>query len=148
MYPCFRKNDVYIFVLSMETPQDLFMTILRHLDTLNWRMVYSVSFDFQMKHVWDSCESIYVYQLKRVWQNSAYDKTYGEWLWETCTRLIVFDIIVINNGIATDLSHWGRDKMAANHQRTSSNAFSWMKCEISVRCHWSFAPKGPIICQH
>ena len=54
------------------------MTILRHLDTLNWRMVYSVSFDFQMEHVWDSCESIYVYQLKRVLQNSAYDKTYGE----------------------------------------------------------------------
>ena len=36
------------------------------------------------------------------------------------------------------LTHWGRDKMAAIFQTTSSNAFSWMKVyEFRLRFHWS-----------
>ena len=36
------------------------------------------------------------------------------------------------------LTHWGRGKMAAISQTTSSNAFSWMKVyEFRLRFHWS-----------
>ena len=36
------------------------------------------------------------------------------------------------------LTHWGRGKMAAIFQATSSNAFSWMKVyEFRLRFHWS-----------
>ena len=37
-----------------------------------------------------------------------------------------------------DLTHWGRDKMAAVSQTTFSNAFSWMKIfEFRLKFHWS-----------
>ena len=37
-----------------------------------------------------------------------------------------------------DLTHWGRDKMAAFSQTTLSNAFSWMKIlEFKLKIHWS-----------
>ena len=37
------------------------------------------------------------------------------------------------------LTHWGRGKMTAIFQRTSSNAFSWMKVyEFRSRFHWSW----------
>ena len=36
------------------------------------------------------------------------------------------------------LTHWGRDKMAAISQTRFSNAFSWMEmCEFRSRFHWS-----------
>ena len=38
------------------------------------------------------------------------------------------------------ISHWRRDKMAANYQTTFSNAFFWMKIYNSLK----FVPKGPI----
>ena len=35
------------------------------------------------------------------------------------------------------LTHWGRDKMAANFLMTFSNAFSWMKiCAFWLKYHW------------
>ena len=40
-----------------------------------------------------------------------------------------------------DLTHWGRDKMAAISQTTLSNAFSWMKMlEFWLKFHWSLFP--------
>ena len=37
-----------------------------------------------------------------------------------------------------ELTHWGRDKMAAIFQTTFSNAFSWMKMhEFCLRFHWT-----------
>ena len=37
-----------------------------------------------------------------------------------------------------ELTHWGRDKMAAFSQTTLSNAFSWMKIiEFRLEIHWS-----------
>ena len=39
------------------------------------------------------------------------------------------------------LTHWSRDKMAANFQTTFSNAFSWMKmCNFLLRFHWNLFP--------
>ena len=39
---------------------------------------------------------------------------------------------------ATELTHWGRDKMVDIFQTTFSNAFSWMKMhEFRLRFHWS-----------
>ena len=42
-----------------------------------------------------------------------------------------------------ELTHWGRDKMAAVSQTTLSNAFSWMKM-LEFRLRFKFVPKGPI----
>ena len=42
------------------------------------------------------------------------------------------------------LRYWGRNKMAATYQTTFSNAFSWMKCLVSVKISLKFVPKGPI----
>ena len=40
-----------------------------------------------------------------------------------------------------DLTHWGRDKMAAIFQTTIWNAFSWMKMyEFRLRFHWNLFP--------
>ena len=37
-----------------------------------------------------------------------------------------------------NLTHWGRDKMAAISQTTFSSAFSWMKMfELRLKFHWS-----------
>ena len=37
-----------------------------------------------------------------------------------------------------DLTHWGRDKMAAVFQPTYSNGFSWMKLyEFRLKFHWN-----------
>ena len=48
------------------------------------------------------------------------------------------------------LSHWGRDKMAAIFQKTFSNAFSWMKMfKFRLRFHWSLFPRVQLtIFQH
>ena len=43
------------------------------------------------------------------------------------------------------VTHWGRDKMAAKSQTTSSNAFSWMKMyEFLLKISLKFVPRGPI----
>ena len=49
-----------------------------------------------------------------------------------------------------ELTHWGRDKMAAIFQTTFSNAFSWMKMfKFRLRFHWSLFPRVQlIILQH
>ena len=44
----------------------------------------------------------------------------------------------------TELTHWGRDKMAAMFQTTFSNAFWWMKKNGSIKIPLKFVPKGPI----
>ena len=45
-----------------------------------------------------------------------------------------------------DLTHWGRDKMAAIFQTTVSNAFSWMKTFVLwFNFHFKFVPKDPFI---
>ena len=41
-----------------------------------------------------------------------------------------------------DLTHWGRDKMAAIFQTTFSNAFSWMKMHKFRSL--KFVPRGPM----
>ena len=49
-----------------------------------------------------------------------------------------------------ELTHWGRDKMAAFSQTTLSNAFSWMKTlDFRLKIHWSlFLRVQIIIFQH
>ena len=43
------------------------------------------------------------------------------------------------------LTHWGRGKMDAISQTTSSSAFSWMKMfEFRLKISMKFVPKGPI----
>ena len=43
------------------------------------------------------------------------------------------------------LTHWGRDKMAANFTTTFSNAFSRMKiCIFRLLLHWSLFPVAPL----
>ena len=40
------------------------------------------------------------------------------------------------------LTHWDRDKMAANLQTTFSNAFSWIKMyKLRLRFHWNLFPR-------
>ena len=46
--------------------------------------------------------------------------------------------------IYLDLTHWGRDKMAAIFQTTFSNAFSWMKMHEFRKISLKFVPKVPI----
>ena len=42
------------------------------------------------------------------------------------------------NKMAAILTHWGRDKVDAISQTTSSSAFSWMKMfELRLKFHWS-----------
>ena len=57
---------------------------------------------------------------------------------------------VTNFADGTDLTHWGRDKMAANFLTTFSNAFSWMKMyRFRLRFHWSLFPRAQLtIFQH
>ena len=44
-----------------------------------------------------------------------------------------------------ELTHWGRDKMAAIFRTTFSNGFSWMKMyELQTKIPLKFVPKGPI----
>ena len=46
------------------------------------------------------------------------------------------------NHVPEDLTHWGRDKIAAIFQTTFSNAFSWMKMfKFRLRFHWSLCPR-------
>ena len=45
----------------------------------------------------------------------------------------------IGSVLLKQLTHWGRDKMAAIFQTTFENGFSWMKIyEVRLRFHWSF----------
>ena len=54
--------------------------------------------------------------------------------------------LVITATTATYLPHWGRGKMAAIFQTTSSNAFSWMKVyEFRSRFHWSLFLRAQLI---
>ena len=48
------------------------------------------------------------------------------------------------------LTHWGRDKMDAISQTTSSSAFSWMKMfEFRLKCQWSLFLRAQLtIFQH
>ena len=51
---------------------------------------------------------------------------------------LVFAKILTSRG--NELTHWGRDKMAAIFQTTVSNAFSWMKLyEFWLKFHWSLS---------
>ena len=55
--------------------------------------------------------------------------------------IIIIIIIIINATLSwtnADLTHWGRDKMAAIFQTTFTNGFSWMKIyEFRLTFHWS-----------
>ena len=62
------------------------------------------------------------------------------------TWIILFALIILSSyifvlhmwSLRAGLTHWGRDKMNATSQTTSSNAFSWMKMsEFRLRFHWS-----------
>ena len=72
----------------------------------------------------------------------------GCWLHELCYlgELIVIGLrpnsmiycIVSPQMSILQLTHWGRDKMAATSQTTFSNAFSWVKMyEFGLKLHWS-----------
>ena len=50
----------------------------------------------------------------------------------------------IESMVVTQLTHWGRDKMADILQTILSNAFSWMKIWILIKFSLKFVPKGPI----
>ena len=55
----------------------------------------------------------------------------GDWL------SIVFVISHLDLPRTDELTHWGRDKMAAISQTMFSNAFSWMKMyEFRLTFHW------------
>ena len=44
--------------------------------------------------------------------------------------------------VTSELTHWGRDKMAAIFQTTFSNAFSWIKMfEFRLNFHWNLFPR-------
>ena len=64
--------------------------------------------------------------------------------WQAC------DLTTRQCQIPAWLTHWGRDKMAANFLTTFSNAFSWMKIyEFRLRFHWSLFPRVQLtIFQH
>ena len=52
-----------------------------------------------------------------------------------CGRL---QTVLLNSHGLLELTHWGRDKIAAFSQTTHSNAFSWMKIlEFRLKFHWS-----------
>ena len=69
--------------------------------------------------------------------------TYQYWPLRHITKSVAFSDTGWCNGLFsqcynTELTHWGRDKMAAIFQTTFSNAFSWMKMyEFRLRFHWS-----------
>ena len=49
---------------------------------------------------------------------------------------------IVERIVADLLTHWGRDKMTAIFQTTSSNGFSWMKMyEFRLRLHWNLFPR-------
>ena len=53
-----------------------------------------------------------------------------------CVPFTILHVWHANN--SSQLTHWGRDKMAAVSQTTLSDAFSWMKMlEFRLRFHWS-----------
>ena len=64
-------------------------------------------------------------------------------------RRLHIEIIITSPG-ANELTHWGRDKMAAISQTTLSNAFSWMiMLEFRLKFHWSLSIRVPrILFQH
>ena len=54
-----------------------------------------------------------------------------------------------HGGDYTQLTHWGRDKMAAIFQTTFSNVFSSTKMyEFRLRFHWSLFPKVQLTIAH
>ena len=66
-------------------------------------------------------------------------------MWQTICRTSDHPVLELLNRYSliesshyNSLTHWGRDKMAAIFQTTSSNAFSWMKMyEFRLKFHWS-----------
>ena len=55
-------------------------------------------------------------------------------------KIFPFDdvIMICEILIITDITHWGRDKMAAISQTTLSSAFSWEKMsEFRLKFHWT-----------
>ena len=84
---------------------------------------------------WFLCDAIVMYQ------NISGACCTLHWIWTGFDSLWVLDYI---NGLVKDcgnssvLTHWGRDKMAAFFQTTSSNGFSWMKIYgFHLGFHWS-----------
>ena len=63
--------------------------------------------------------------------------------WEQCHVESADGVILYNEFShfpgASELTHWGRDKMATTFQTTFSNAFSWMKMNefFWLKFHWS-----------
>ena len=63
-------------------------------------------------------------------------------LWRHCSVLLGIDLYPTMCGFISQLTYWGRNKMAAISQTMFSNAFSWMKmCEFRLRFHWSLFPR-------
>ena len=61
------------------------------------------------------------------------------YMWcHSCMPRVSHDIIHNGSLLLNDLTHWGRDKMAAISQTTLSNAFSWLKMmEFRFKFQWS-----------
>ena len=79
------------------------------------------------------------------------------WLYGVNSALHIFDTMKLKFNISCivwstlpQLTHWGRDKMAAISQTTLSNVFSWMKMlEIRLQFQWSLFLRAQLtIFQH
>ena len=58
-------------------------------------------------------------------------------------RFIKEILIPVRLSLFSELTHWGRDKMAAISQTTLSKPFSWMKM-FEFRLKLKLVPKGPL----
>ena len=68
--------------------------------------------------------------------NASFFYTYCEWKHVLHIWILQSTTYPAETGI--DLTHWGRDKMAAISQTTLSNAFSWLKMlEFRFKFQWS-----------
>ena len=69
------------------------------------------------------------------------------WNQFSCIKIVQFWLnLHWNLFLSVQLTHWGRDKMAAILQTTLSNAISWMKMldKILIKISLKFVPNGPI----
>ena len=71
-------------------------------------------------------------------------------LWHWQIFLMIFWAVTIwDIPLKRNLTHWGRDKMAAFSQTTILNAFLWMKMfECPLIFHWSLFPMGQLTIYH
>ena len=63
-------------------------------------------------------------------------------------RLLSVGCLCLDPG-ASELPHWGRDKMVTNLQTTFLNAFSYMNIDVFwSKLHWNFFPRSYLTMNH